>query len=105
LTQSSLEPQRPISKLPRLGLQCIQELSGNAPPAPRRSHEHSLDFPDTRFQFPNRSATNCFAIGMCDKEDKPMISDVVWTKAVKRDAGISNTQVIIQRPHKANGIS
>ena len=105
LTQSRFKPQRHITKLPGFGLQCRQELSGDTPPAPRRLHEHPLYFADTRFQFTNRTATDCFAIGVCDEKSKPMISDVFWTKAVQRDARISSTQVIIERPNEANSIS
>jgi hypothetical protein len=105
LTQRRFKPQRHVTKLPRFGLQRSQELSGDTPPAPRRLHEHPLDFPDTRFQFTNRSATDCFAIGVCDKKSQAMISDVFWTKAVQRDAWISSTQVIIERPNEVNGIS
>jgi len=87
-----------------LDLQRGQHLSGNAPPAPRRLHEHSLDFPDTRPELTDRPATNGFAIGSCDKKYKPMIPDVFGTKAVRRDAGISTAQVIIERPNEANGV-
>lgn len=105
MTQSRLKPQRHITKLPGFGLQCSQELPGDTPPPPRRLHEHPLYFADTRFQFPNRSATNCFAIGVRDEKNKPMISAVFRTKAVQRDARISSTQVVIERSNQANSIS
>jgi len=105
LTPSSFKPQRQITKVPGFGLQCGQELSRDTPPAPCRLHEHPLYFADTRFQFTNRSATDCFAIGVCDEENKPVISNVFWTKAVQGYARISSTQVIVERSNEANGIS
>src|SRR2546428_1328417 len=93
--QRRFKPHRHVTKLPRLGLQRSQELSGDTPPAPRRLHEHPRDFPDTRFQFTNRSATDCFAIGVGDKKSQARISDLFWTKAGPRDAWVSGNQAII----------
>jgi hypothetical protein len=105
LTRRGFEAQRRVAKLPRLNLQGRQKLSSDASPSPCWLHEHSLDFTDARFEFTNRSATNRFTIGVCDKEREPAISDVFGTKTVQRDARISSTQVVIERAHKANGIS
>jgi hypothetical protein len=67
-------------------------------------HEHPLDFTDAWLQFTNRSAANCFTVGVCEEKHKPMISYVCWAKAVKSDAGIPTAQVIIERPDEANSI-
>src|SRR2546428_14160753 len=90
--QRRFKPHRHVTKLPRFGLQRSQELSGDTPPAPRRLHEHPLDFPDTRFQFTNRSATDCFAIGVCDQKSQETIPYPFWTKAGPRAALICGTE-------------
>jgi hypothetical protein len=105
LPQARFNPQRHVSELPGVGFQRSEQLSSDSPPPPRRLHEHALDFADARFQFTNGSAGNGFAIGARDKKSEPTICDVFWTKAVKRDAGISATQIIIECPNEPSGIS
>jgi hypothetical protein len=64
--------------------------------------KHSFDFADARFQLTNRSATDSFIIDVCNQKHEPTIRDVHGTKSVRRNAGISSTQLIVERRDEVN---